>query len=86
MLAQSQDAPKGAFADELRCKVVKVYVGGQDVGLRQIYDGLAWRYCRYAHEQSAKDRQDYEKSEREARLNRRNLWLDSNAVPPWDWR
>jgi len=67
-------------------QVCKVYVGGQDVGLREIHDGLAWRYRRYAHEQSAKDRQDYEESEREARLNRRSLWLDSNAVPPWQWR
>lgn len=41
MVAPGQGAPKGAFADELRCKVVEVYVGGQDVGLRQIYDSLA---------------------------------------------
>jgi len=29
--------------------VCKVYVGGQTVGLRQVYDGMAWRCRAYAH-------------------------------------
>jgi endonuclease YncB( thermonuclease family) len=66
--------------------VCKVYVGGQDVGLRQIYDGLAWWYRPYAHEQSPEDRQRYEFEEREARLRKWGLWGDPSSVPPWEWR
>jgi len=50
------DCPK---RDRYGRQVCKVYVNGQDIGLRQIYDGLAWWYRAYAHEQSPDDRQRY---------------------------
>jgi endonuclease YncB( thermonuclease family) len=59
------DCPK---RDRYGRQVCKVYVAGQDVGLRQIYDGLAWWYRAYAHEQSSEDRKRYEFEEREERL------------------
>jgi endonuclease YncB( thermonuclease family) len=59
------DCPK---RDRYGRQVCKVYVGGQDVGLRQIYDGLAWWYRAYAHEQSPEDLRRYELEERVARV------------------
>jgi len=50
------DCPK---RDRYGRQVCKVYVNGHDIGLRQIYDGLAWWYRAYAHEQSPDDRQRY---------------------------
>jgi endonuclease YncB( thermonuclease family) len=79
----SADCPK---RDRYGREVCKVYVGGEDVGLRQIYDGLAWWYRAYAHEQSSEDRQRYEFAEREARSRRWGLWADPSPAPPWKWR
>ena len=62
------------------------YIGGQDVGLKQVYDGMAWWYRAYAHEQSPEDREQYEFEERAARLRRLGLWVDPSPVPPWEWR
>ena len=61
------DCPK---RDRYGRYVCKVYVGGQDVRLREIYDGTTrWR-CAYAHGQCAKDRQNYETaSARRASIN-----------------
>jgi len=56
------------------------------VGLRQIYDGLAWWYRGYAREQTPEDQQRYELEEREARSRRWGLWADPEPTPPWEWR
>jgi len=77
------DCPK---RDRYGRAVCKVYVGGQDIGLIQIRDGLAWWYRAYAHEQSPEDRRRYELEERDARLRNWGLWSDPRSVPPWDWR
>ena len=61
-------------------------VDGQDVGLKQVSDGMAWWYRRYAHEQSLADRVAYEQAEVLARNRRVGLWVDGDAVPPWEWR
>lgn len=59
----------------------------QDVGLAQVAAGLAWWYRRYAPEQAASDRERYEATELQARLQRVGLWADGErAVPPWRWR
>ena len=57
-----------------------------DVGYAQISAGLAWWYRAYAKEQSAEDRGRYESEEDDARLRKRGLWVESTAVPPWEWR
>jgi endonuclease YncB( thermonuclease family) len=73
------DCPK---TDRYGRYVCKVDVGGQDVGLRQIYDDLTWWYRAYAREQTPEDQQRYELEEREARLRKWGLWSDPNPVPP----
>jgi len=67
-------------------QVCRVYVDGQDVGLRRIYDGMAWWYRQYAHEQSPEDGAQYEFEENKARLRRSGLWSDPSPVPPWEWQ
>ncbi len=57
-----------------------------DAGLAQITMGRAWWFRKYAKEQSPEDRQRYETAEREARAEKRGLWRDGTAVPPWEWR
>jgi micrococcal nuclease len=42
---------------------------------------LAWWYRQYAL-----DNTTLEQLEREARKAKKGLWVDSNAVAPWQWR
>ena len=64
----------------------KVLAGGRDVNLLQVEAGLAWHYKYYQDEQSPADRRLYADAETEARSARRGLWVDSNPIPPWDFR
>lgn len=73
-------------ADQYRRRVCRVHLGGRDVWLGQVRDGLAWWYRRYASEQTPKERREYESAESDARAGRVALWADKDAVPPWDWR
>lgn len=64
----------------------KIVVDGIDANLEQVKAGLAWHYKKYANEQSSIDRELYSRTEDEARISRRGLWIDSNPAPPWEWR
>lgn len=77
------DCPKRDRYGRLVCKVS---VDGQDIGLQQITDGMAWWYQKYAKEQSPDDRVTYEQAETMAKLRRMGLWSESNPTPPWAWR
>jgi endonuclease YncB( thermonuclease family) len=66
--------------------VGKVISDGRDVNLALVVDGWAWHYKKYASEQSASDRLLYASAEEDARSQRRGLWSDPHAIPPWDWR
>jgi len=63
-----------------------IHVQERDINLEQIRSGFAWHYRRYAHEQSAEDRELYSQAEQEARSQRLGLWEKPNPVPPWEWR
>ena len=63
-----------------------VFVDGEDVGLLMVERGMAWHFKRYAHEQTAGDREAYAQAEKAARAARRGLWSDPQPIPPWDWR
>lgn len=43
--------------------------------------GMAWVYQKYA-----KGFGHYYAFEREAQVARMGLWIDSNPIPPWEWR
>lgn len=77
------DCPK---KDRYKRDLCKVMIDGQDVGLKQVADGMAWWYRKYAHEQTLTDRAVYEQAEMAARNGRLGLWADAEPVPPWEWR
>ncbi len=57
-----------------------VYINGLNVNAEQIKRGLAWVFRRYA-----KDNNLFV-LEQEARNDRRGLWNDPAAIPPWEYR
>jgi endonuclease YncB( thermonuclease family) len=73
-------------ADRYGRIVGKVIVGGQDVCLEQIRQGMAWHFKRYENEQPLEDRLAYAKAEEAARAAKNGLWSDPNPIPPWNWR
>lgn len=64
----------------------KVLLDNQDMNLEIVKAGLAWHYKKYQKEQTKLDRKLYTQAEDEARKNKRGLWFDVNAVPPWEFR
>lgn len=60
--------------------VAKVHCAGIDANAKQIRVGLAWAYRKYLHDQS------FLNLESEARTAKRGLWIDSDPVPPWEYR
>ena len=72
--------------DRYKRQVCTVLVEGRDIGLEQVRAGLAWWYRKYASEQAATQRIDYEAAEAAARQQRAGLWMASDPVPPWDFR
>lgn len=72
--------------DRYRRDVCVVLIDGRDANLAQVAAGLAWWYRKYAREQTAQQRLDYEAAETRAREARVGLWVDHEPVPPWEWR
>jgi endonuclease YncB( thermonuclease family) len=66
--------------------VGKIVLNNVDVNLEQVEAGLAWHFKRYQNEQPPSDRSLYSEAETRARNSKRGLWLQPNAVPPWDYR
>ena len=54
--AASAKCARRPIAAPLLCAV---YVDGNDIGLQQIHDGMAWRYHAHANEQNAGERAAY---------------------------
>ena len=72
--------------DRYKRLVGKVIVSGTDCNLRQIEQGMAWHYKKYQNEQTEEDRTIYSAVEERARLSRAGLWVDTNPIPPWEFR
>jgi endonuclease YncB( thermonuclease family) len=70
----------GGKRDKYGRTLARVEIGGDDVGLRLVAEGLAWHYTRYS------DDAGLAAAERAARAARRGLWADAAPVPPWEWR
>jgi endonuclease YncB( thermonuclease family) len=66
--------------------VAMVFVSGRDVGLQLIKAGLAWAYDHYLPEASPEIQAQYPAAENAARDSRLGLWVDSNPLPPWEYR
>lgn len=57
-----------------------VTVDGVNVNEQLLEAGLAWHYKRYDNNP------DWAKLEEQARKNKKGLWVQINAIPPWEWR
>jgi endonuclease YncB( thermonuclease family) len=66
--------------------VAMVFVDGRDVGLELIKEGLAWAYDHYLPEASPEIQAQYPAAETAARGSQLGLWVDSNPLPPWEYR
>lgn len=76
---------EGQLQDRQGRVVGKVLSGGQDIGLQQVREGMAWWDIRRSAEQNERERKDYELAETQAKLYRRGLWNDKNPIAPWVW-
>lgn len=72
--------------DKYKRELGKLVLDGKDINLEQVRAGYAWHYKKYMRDQSAVDRENYARSEEEARTSRLGLWRDENPEPPWDFR
>lgn len=69
-------------ADRYNRPVCKVILNDEDIGLRQIADGMAWHFKRYENEQSPEDRVRYTEAETKARSERVGLWASTISLEP----
>jgi len=60
--------------------VARVIVAGRDLSEEMVKAGLAWHFARYSADRRLAA------LEQEARQQRRGLWADRSAVPPWQYR
>ena len=67
-------------------EIGRVMVKGLDANLQQVKLGMAWHYKAYEREQSRNDRNTYSDAENESKAAKRGLWVDSDPVPPWEFR
>ena len=72
--------------DRYRRIVGEVSLNGRDICLEQIKSGMAWHYKYYQSEQTPEARKLYADAEVEAKTSKRGLWIDSNPIPPWEFR
>jgi endonuclease YncB( thermonuclease family) len=72
--------------DRYQRRVCVLYVGGIDLNLEQVRQGMAWHYKKYEREQSPRQREEYAAAEFNAKVRRVGLWSEKNPVPPWEFR
>lgn len=77
---------EGRKLDRYGRLVGKVLVNGQDCNLNQVKQGMAWHYKKYEAEQHPEDRLLYSEVEIQARNMKIGLWIDKDAMAPWDFR
>jgi micrococcal nuclease len=57
-----------------------VTINGVNVNEKLLEAGLAWHYKTYDKNP------EWARMEQEARTKRKGLWVQSNAIPPWEYR
>lgn len=63
-----------------------IWLDNTDISLRQIRQGWAWHYARYAAEQPVAERTRYAQAQQEAQQHHTGLWQQADPLPPWDFR
>ena len=64
----------------------RVRIGGKDIALELVREGMAWWNPQHAGLQTNEERADYQQAEFNAKIHRLGLWNSKNPVPPWQWR
>lgn len=64
----------------------KVMAGNTDCNFFQVATGSAWHYKRYADQQPNDDKLIYSDAEKIAKSYSKGLWLDPEALEPWEFR
>lgn len=57
-----------------------VLVNGKDVNLLMLQAGMAWHYQHFSSNKALQAAEDA------ARAEKKGLWSDPQAMPPWEWR
>ncbi len=60
-----------------------IYIGQKCLNEELVKNGLAWVYKKYCSEPFC---DKWLKLEKEARENKFGLWIDTDSVPPWNFR
>ena len=63
--------------------ICAVIIGGKDVGLAQIGNGMAWWYQQNAAELTVQTQTNYRQAEFNAKIHRLGFWNSKNPTPPW---
>jgi endonuclease YncB( thermonuclease family) len=71
---------EGNTKDRYGRTLARVYCDGIDANAEQVRRGMAWVFDRYVTDRNLYGVQD------EARQAKRGLWVDTEPVPPWEWR
>ena len=85
-LVDGKDVTMMLRTNERNESYAAVYVGGDDVGLRLIREGLAWFSPPRSAMQTDADQAEYKEAESSARSAKLGLWSDKDAVAPWTFR
>jgi micrococcal nuclease len=70
----------GTKKDRYKRLLGDVWIDGRSVNLEMVKGGLAWAYLEF------KPPQEYIQAESIARGKRAGLWVDRQAVAPWEYR
>lgn len=57
-----------------------LFVDGVNLNLLSVQEGFSWHYKKYSTDKALSD------AEISARREKKGLWLNSDVMPPWDWR
>lgn len=85
-LVDGKDVTVMLRTDERNESFAAIYVGGDDIGLRLVREGLAWFSPPRSAMQTDADQAEYKEAESLARSAKLGLWSDKDAVAPWTFR
>jgi|TARA_B110000971_G_C19647256_1_gene336189 endonuclease YncB( thermonuclease family) len=76
----------GSKKDRYKRLLGKLVLGGNDINLNLIKNGMAWHYKRFKNSQDRKDQFLYSNAEKYAKVNKLGLWSKEAPIAPWRWR
>lgn len=71
------------YNDPYGRKVSMVYTGDKVLNGELVEAGFAWVYPAYCRKPICRE---WEKKEKRAKRDKRGLWQEPDAIPPWKWK